>query len=164
MGVAEKDHLGIRVVGENFVGIVDRKDVGVFVERRAVADVQVVVDRQRAERHIPHVPQIGRGQPFGCPAGGRQGRLIKIRAVFELGDHLVVIAADDEDRAFEVFHRLDDLIGPSAVTHQIPKDESGVEALATHLPQHRCESVPVAMHVRKDEIAHCFLLVESKRF
>ena len=58
VGVAEEDDLSLGIVGEDLVGVVDREDVGVFVERRAVADVQLVGDGDRAELHLLDVAQL----------------------------------------------------------------------------------------------------------
>ena len=116
--------------GEDLVGVVDRKDVGIFVERRAMADVDFLADLERPERHLPNEAQIARSQAFGRPTRRGERGLVEIGAILEPGDDLVVIASYHVDVTLEILDGFHHLVGACSIAHQVAQDERGIEPLA----------------------------------
>ena len=98
------------------------EDVGVLVERRAVADLDEIVDdvrpfRQRGEPR----PVLGR-QHVERPVRGALRHGVEAFRLFEAARHLVVIAAHDRHR-IERLHALDHGVRIGAVADEVAEHE-----------------------------------------
>ena len=73
------------------------ENVVVLVKRRAVADLDVLVDGLRASRKLLEVlPVVGR-ERLVCPDRGQARDLVEVAPVLDAARRLVVVAADDGD-------------------------------------------------------------------
>src|SRR5436305_2863390 len=118
VGVAEEGHRHLEA-GEDLPGVDVGEDVGVLVERRAVADGEPLLHLHRSLGEAADVAEVGRGEPAGGPLRRRQGRLVEVPAEVDAGHHPVVIAPYGAEPGPEVAHRLHHLAGRRAVAHQL---------------------------------------------
>src|SRR5947209_10133850 len=79
VGVAEEGHRHL-VAGEDLPGVDVGEDVGVLVERRAVADGEPLLHLHRPLGEAADVAEVGRSEPAGGPLRRRQGRLVEVAA------------------------------------------------------------------------------------
>ena len=110
------------------------EDVGVFVERRAVADLDEIVDDDRPGRQ--------RGEPFAIlgrqrvvgPADGAARDGVEAFGAFDARADLVVIAANQRVRR-ERANAFDDGVGIGAVADEIAEHEDAIVRTVASRPR-----------------------------
>ena len=105
------------------------EDVVVFVERRAVTDFDVLIDRFRPGGKLLEVLPVRRRQRLLRPERGQPRDLVEVAAVFDAAGGLVVVAADDGD-GVELADAIDDLVRRRAVADEVAEDEQMVPGAA----------------------------------
>ena len=135
-------HRALRVVGV--------EDVVVLVERRAVADFDAVVDHHRPGRQCAQVLAVVVGQRLAGPHRGVFRDLVEVAGVVDAAGRLVVVAADDGDRA-QPANAIDDAVGLAAVADEIAEHQQAIPA-ALDRGKDGLERVEVRVDVGEDKI------------
>ena len=136
-------------------GVEVREDVGVLVERRAVADDEELVHDGRARRQSLQELDVLLREPLGRPARRvERGRVEQLSRV-DARDDLVVVAADRERRSCgSVRIRSRTLFGSAAYPTKSPRQTTRSNFLRFTRREDRRERLVVRVEVREDEVAH----------
>ncbi len=152
VGVAEEDQPPVgRLHRAQHVGVVE--DVHVFVERRAVADFEQLIDDQRARRQLRQPVAVVVAQRFVGPADGGPGHGVEGVGGLESGAHLVVIAADDGVR-LQAADAIDDGVRVGAVAHQVAEHQDALVGNLAGGVEHGLERLEIRVDVTQDQVAH----------
>ena len=120
--MSEEHHL-ILDGEETLDGVQGCQKILVLIEQGAVADQQIVGDANRSLGEIPDKAQIilsHRTSEVQRAASRAVG--LKLHAIIDPGDDLVVIPTDGLKWPFQTAQLLDDLIGRGTVAHQISRE------------------------------------------
>ena len=135
-GVTSKDDREVRVAEqaqrparriERAAGVVGVEDVVVLVERRAVADLDRVVDRHGPLRQRAQVLAVLGRERLEGPLRREPRDVVERAAVVDPARGLVVIAANDRER-IQRAHAIDDRVRLGAVADQIAEHERAIPA------------------------------------
>ena len=121
VGVAEQAELTLARL-QRPLRVVGVEDVVVLVERRAVTDLDAVVDHDGPGRQRPEILAVVLGQRLAGPHRGVLRDLVEVAGVVDPAGRLVVIAADDRDR-LERADPVDDGVGLGAVADEVAEHE-----------------------------------------
>jgi hypothetical protein len=124
----------------------------VFVERRAVADLNGVVDHPGPGRKRAQVLAILAAERFEGPVGGEPGDVVERAAVLQSAGGLVVVAADHGER-LERADAIDDAVGLRSVADEVAEDEDLVPAARGSRVEDAVERVGVRVDVGQDQVA-----------
>ena len=129
------------------------EDVHVFVERCAVTDLDLLVNRERTLGHGAEEVAMGRQQDRCRPVDRLSGNLIESFGAFQAGRDLVMIAPNDRG-VRDGANALGDLIRVGAVPDEISEHQHAVNRRGRTCRQYGLQRLKVSMHVAEDQVSH----------